>query len=129
MAAEASGDLLALFDRAPLDRRYWTIFALLAAVYVFDFFDLSLIAFILAAIGRSWHLTYGQSALILYGSGLGAVLGALLWGGLADRFGRRAQTVTGTLICAISAGLIASTCFSVSFSSSFISTSERDRRP
>lgn len=106
MAAEASGGLLALLDRAPLDRRYWTIFALLAAVYIFDFFDLSLIAFILAAIGRRWHLTYGQSALILYGSGLGAILGALLWGGLADRFGRRAQTVTGTLICAISAGSI-----------------------
>jgi len=105
-SAEASGGLMALFDRAPLDRRYWTIFGLLAAVYVFDFFDLSLIAFILAAIGRQWHLTYGQSALILYGSGLGAVLGSLVWGGLADRFGRRSLTVSGTFICAVSAGLI-----------------------
>jgi hypothetical protein len=57
MVVEASGGLLTLVDPAPLDRRYWTIFALLAAVYIFDFFDLSLIAFILAAISRRWHLT------------------------------------------------------------------------
>lgn len=106
MAVRTSDDLLAVFDRAPLNRRYWISFALLAAVYVFDFFDFSLIAFILAAIGPQWHLTYGQSALILYGSGLGAILGSLAWGSLADVFGRRAQTVTGTVICAISAGLI-----------------------
>jgi len=99
-------DLLTLFDRAPLNRRYWVSFALLAAVYVFDFFDFSLIAYILAVIGPQWHLTYGQSALILYGSGLGAILGSLVWGSLAEVFGRKGQTVTGTVICAVSAGLI-----------------------
>ncbi len=105
--ALTSDDLLTVFDRAPLNARYWTSFALLAGVYVLDFFDFFLIAFILAVIGPSWHLTYGQSALILYCSGLGAILGSLIWGSLGDVFGRKMQTVTGTLICGISAGLIA----------------------
>jgi putative MFS transporter len=102
-----SDDLLAVFDRAPLNARYWTSFALLGGVYVLDFFDFFLIAFILAVIGPSWHLTYGQSALILYGRGVGAILGSLIWGSLGDVFGRKMQTVTGTLICGVSAGLIA----------------------
>ncbi len=105
--AQTSEDLLAVFDRAPLNARYWTSFALLGGVYVLDFFDFFLIAFILAVIGPSWHLTYGQAALILYGSGLGAIAGSLVWGSLGDVFGRKPQAVTGTLICGVSAGLIA----------------------
>lgn len=99
-------DLLSLFDSAPLNRRYWWSFTLLSAITVLDFFDFFLIAFILAVVGPQWHLTYGESALILYGGGVGAILGALLWGSLSDALGRRLQIVTGTFICAISAGLI-----------------------
>ena len=106
MAAPTSQDLLAVFDRAPLNRRYWTSFGLLAGVYVLDFFDFFLIAFILAVIGPSWHLTYGQAALILYGSGVGAIVGALVWGSLGDVFGRKMQTISGTFICGLAAGLI-----------------------
>ncbi|HEY3909099.1 MAG TPA: MFS transporter [Stellaceae bacterium] len=106
MAAPTSHDLLAVFDRGPLNARYWTSFGLLAGVYILDFFDFFLIAFILAVIGPSWHLTYGQAALILYGSGVGAIVGALVWGSLSDVFGRKLQTVTGTLICGVAGGLI-----------------------
>jgi MFS transporter, putative metabolite:H+ symporter len=106
MTMHTAEDLLSVYDRAPLNRRYWLSFALLAAITVLDFFDFFLIAFILAVIGPQWHLTYGQSALILYGGGLGAIAGALLWGSLSDLWGRKLQIVTGTLICALSAGLI-----------------------
>jgi MFS transporter, putative metabolite:H+ symporter len=106
MAETTPHDLLTLYDRGPLNARYWTSFGLLAGVYVLDFFDFFLIAFILAVIGPQWHLTYGQAALILYGSGLGAILGSLLWGSLSDVFGRKVQTVTGTLICGVAGGLI-----------------------
>src|SRR5579875_1389122 len=106
MRTQASEELLALYDRAPLNRRYWTSFILLAAVYILDFFDFFLIAFILSVIGPRWHLTYGKAALILYGSGVGAIVGSLVWGSLSDVFGRKLQIVTGTLICGVSAGLI-----------------------
>jgi putative MFS transporter len=103
---ESSEGLLSLYDEAPLNRRYWTSFVLLALVYVLDFFDFFLIAFLMAVIGPKWHLTYGAVALIFYGSGIGAILGSLLWGSLGDRFGRKLQTVTGTFICGLSAGAI-----------------------
>ena len=107
MPAQTSDDLLGMFDSAPLNRRYWVIFALMSGVLVLDFFDFFLIAFVMSVIGKEWHLTYGQGALILYGAGLGAIIGSLVFGALGDRFGRKNQTVIGTFICGISAGLIA----------------------
>lgn len=106
MAGQSSEDLLAMFDAAPLNRRYWTSFGLLSVITILDFFDFFLIAFILSKIGPEWKLTYGQSGLILYGGGIGAILGALIWGSLSDVLGRKMQIVTGTFICAASAGLI-----------------------
>ena len=107
MPGQTSEDLLTLFDSAPLNRRYWVTFALMSGVLVLDFFDFFLIAFVMSVIGREWQLTYGEGALILYGAGLGAIVGSLVWGSLGDLFGRKMQTVTGTLICGLSAGLIA----------------------
>ena len=106
MAGQSSDDLLAMFDSAPLNRRYWTSFALLSAITILDFFDFFLIAFILSKIGPEWKLTYGQSGLILYGGGIGAILGALIWGSLSDVLGRKLQIVSGTFICAVSSALI-----------------------
>jgi putative MFS transporter len=106
MAEQTSENLLAMYDTAPLSARYWTSFALLSGVMVLDFFDFFLIAFVMSVIGPEWHLTYGQGALILYGAGVGAIIGSLIWGSLADVFGRKLQTVTGTIICGLCAGLI-----------------------
>jgi putative MFS transporter len=106
MPGQTSEDLLALFDGAPLNRRYWVAFGLLSALFVLEFFDFLVVGYLLAQLGPQWHLTYGQSALILYSGGLGSIVGALVFGGLADAWGRKAQMVIGTFICAISAGLI-----------------------
>ena len=106
MAEQTSDDLLALFDSAPLNARYWTSFIVMSGVLVLDFFDFFLIAFVMSVIGPEWKLTYGQGALILYGAGVGAIVGSLASGSLGDVFGRKAQTVIGTLICGISAGSI-----------------------
>src|SRR5437016_631955 len=54
-----------------------------------EFFDYFLIGFVLAFIVGPWELTYGQSALILLSSGIGAIIGAWFWGWLADQIGRR----------------------------------------
>ena len=107
MPGQTSDDLLALFDAAPLNRRYWVTFILMSAVFVFDFFDFLVVGYLLAVVGPEWHLTYGQSALILYSGGVGAILGALVFGALSDAWGRKYQIVVGTFICAFSSGLIA----------------------
>ncbi|HML11182.1 MAG TPA: MFS transporter [Stellaceae bacterium] len=106
MAEQTSEALLSLYDDAPLNRRFWTSFSIAAAVLVLDFFDFFLIAFVMSAIGPEWKLTYGQGALILYGAGVGAIVGSLVAGSLGDVFGRKALAVIGTLICGICAGCI-----------------------
>jgi putative MFS transporter len=106
MTSQSSESLLSHFDAAPLNRRYWVTFVVMAGVFLLDFFDFFLIAFVMSVIGPRWHLTYGEGAIILYGAGIGAIIGSLAWGSLGDRFGRKLLTVTGTFICGISAGLI-----------------------
>ena len=106
MPGQTADELLSLFDRAPLNRRYWVSFVLLSALFVLEFFDFLVVGYLLAVLGPQWHLTYGQSALILYSGGIGSILGALFFGGLADAWGRKSQMIIGTFICAIAAGLI-----------------------
>ncbi len=107
MPGQTSEDLLALYDRAPLNARYWSTFALMSAVFIFDFFDFLVVGYLLAAVAPEWHLTYGQSAVILYSGGVGAIIGALVFGAFSDAWGRKQQMVIGTFICAVSSGLIA----------------------
>jgi putative MFS transporter len=54
-----------------------------------EFLDLFLIGFILTFVAAPWQLNVGQSSIILISSGIGAIIGALYFGRLADRIGRR----------------------------------------
>src|SRR6201999_29839 len=54
-----------------------------------EFFDYYLIGFVLAFTIKPWHLAFGQSAVILLSSGIGAILGSFIWGRIFDVYGRR----------------------------------------
>jgi putative MFS transporter len=71
-----------------------------------EFFDYFLIGFVLAFIIGPWKLTFGQSAVVLMSSGVGAILGAYFWGWLADRIGRRKVFVGTVLNFSIATGLL-----------------------
>jgi putative MFS transporter len=62
-----------------------------------EFYDFFMIGFVLVFIAGPWRLTYGRSAVVLLSSGIGSMLGAGLWGWLADRIGRR-KVLTATVI-------------------------------
>src|SRR5271163_4775976 len=82
---------------------------ILAAAIIGDaleFFDYFLIGFVLAFLIGPWKLTFGQSAIVLMSSGIGAILGAFAWGWLADRIGRREVFIGTVLNFSIATGLL-----------------------
>jgi putative MFS transporter len=43
---------------------------------------------------------------MLLSAGVGAIIGSLVWGGLADRVGRKVLLVAGIALCALSSGAV-----------------------
>src|SRR5580704_2923906 len=56
-----------------------------------------------------WHLTFGQSGAILLSSGIGAPLGSLFYGWLADKIGRRKVMILTVLNFSLATGAMALT--------------------
>src|SRR5580692_2810251 len=92
-----------------LTRNQWRIIATANLGDMLDFFDFFLIGYVLAFIIGSWKLTFGESAIILLSSGLGAVPGAFFWGWMADRIGRRKVFIATALNVALATGIMAFT--------------------
>ena len=90
----------------------WHQRGILAAAILGDmleFFDYFLIGFVHAFIVKPWHLTFGQSAIILLSSGIGAIIGAFVWGAWADKVGRRKIFIATVLTFSIGTGILAFT--------------------
>src|SRR5215475_13847629 len=82
---------------------------ILAAAIIGDaleFFDFFLIAFVFAFLIGPWKLTFGQTALVFLSSGIGAILGAYIWGWIADRIGRRKVFIGTVLNFSLATGLL-----------------------
>ncbi len=102
--------MLELLDRQKtLTANQWKIIGTANLGDMLDFFDFFLIGYVLAFIVGSWHLTFGQSAMILLSSGLGAVPGAFFWGWMADRIGRRTVFIATALNVSLATGIMALT--------------------
>lgn len=78
---------------------------------VSEFFDMFLIGFIVNLLisDPGWHLTGMHSGIILAGAGLGTVLGAITWGRLADKFGRKNAFVWCIVVLVVFTAMSAAT--------------------
>jgi putative MFS transporter len=92
-----------------LTRNQWKIVTAAAIGDALEFFDYYLIGYVLAFIIKPWQLTYGQSALILLSSGVGAIAGAYIWGYVADRIGRRTVFLATVINFSLATGILALT--------------------
>jgi putative MFS transporter len=106
MRAMSSDELARLLDDVRMGPRHWLMFALLCVAAAMDFFDFYVASFLVAVLSPQWKLTFGQSSLMLMSAGLGSIAGALGWGLLSDKIGRKPGLVLGMIICGLCAGSI-----------------------
>lgn len=71
-----------------------------------EFFDFFLIGYVLAFIIVPWKLSYGETSIVLLSAGIGAMAGAIVFGAVADRIGRRPVFITTVLFFSIATGFM-----------------------
>jgi putative MFS transporter len=76
-------------DERPLTGHQKSLISLVVIGNISEFFDMFLIGFVVSLLVKPWNLTGLEAGVILACSGLGTVLGAIVWGRLADKIGRR----------------------------------------
>ena len=87
MMKSMNGRLLSEYDK-PVREHYY-ILLMSWAGWVFDFYDLTLYTFLLIPIGKELHLSNIHLSYILGTSLAATALGGIIFGVLADRYGRR----------------------------------------
>lgn len=75
--------------------------------WLFDAMDVGLLSFVLAALAKDWHLSSTTTAWIGGINSLGMAIGAILFGWLADKWGRRFVFIFTLLLFSIASGLTA----------------------
>lgn len=77
----------------------WVILVLCMLASMIEGFDIVIIAYTAPAISQDWGVLSSELGMVFSAGVLGMTLGAMMLGGLADRFGRRI-VVTGALLVA-----------------------------
>ena len=96
-------DWLSAIEKSRLTPRYFATIALVVFQEMFEFYDFFLVGYLVSVLAPGWHLTYGQSAMMLLSSGVGAIVGATIGGQLADIVGRKQMIWGGGMIFALGA--------------------------
>src|SRR6202171_2096591 len=97
-------DWLSGIEKSNLTPRYYLTIGLLVAQEMFEFYDFFLVGYLVSVLAPGWKLTYGQSAVMLLGSALGAIVVSLVGGRVADTIGRKKIIWGGGLLFSLAAG-------------------------
>jgi len=89
--------LVARLERLPMSRWHVKARVAVGAVTFFDGFDQLMIAYAMPELAHKWHLTSTAGAWVIAAGGIGMLLGSLVGGRLAGRFGRL-PVVVGAMV-------------------------------
>jgi putative MFS transporter len=98
-----------LEQQKKLTPNQWKLICTANVADLLDFFDFFLIGYVTAALTKEWSLTYWQGGAILLASGLGAAPGAMIWGWLGDKIGRRTVFIWSSVMISLATGIMAFT--------------------
>src|SRR6185437_12351303 len=104
---DTSQGWLDTLEKSPLTPRYYLTIILIVLQEMFEFYDFFLVGYLISVLAPGWHLTYGQSAIMLLSSGVGAIAGATIGGRFADIVGRKRMIWGGGMVFALGAAGIA----------------------
>lgn len=100
------GEISARLERLPNSRWQTKIRVLIGTVTFFEAFDQLLVSYTLPLIKTQWHLSPFSLTLAVTTGSVGMLLGAIVCGGLADRFGRMRVVVAAMLLTAVASLLL-----------------------
>jgi AAHS family 4-hydroxybenzoate transporter-like MFS transporter len=88
MASAATVDVSAVINESPIGRFQYLIFFISMLIMMCDGFDTQAVAYVAPSLAAEWKLAPGSFGPVFAAVLLGAMVGAFLFGYLADRFGR-----------------------------------------
>jgi MFS transporter, AAHS family, 4-hydroxybenzoate transporter len=94
----SNSEIVQLLDEKPLTFTQMTVVALCATIALMDGFDTQAIGYVAPAIVQSWAISKLALGPLFSAGLIGSVLGALIFGSLADRFGRRLLLIFCTVV-------------------------------
>jgi MFS transporter, putative metabolite:H+ symporter len=100
-ASTAGTELIARLERAPFSRWHVRARIVMGSATFFDAFDALSIAFVLPVLVRLWDISAVQIGWLIAVGYLGQLAGALLFGALAERYGRVPSAAGATALMSV----------------------------
>jgi AAHS family 4-hydroxybenzoate transporter-like MFS transporter len=101
MAEDRTIDIKAFIDARPMAPFLWVLVVLCALVVVADGMDVAIMGFVTPSILQDWHVSRPAFGLVISAAPFGLVIGALVAGPSADRFGRKTVLTAAVLLFGI----------------------------
>ncbi|MCL6442429.1 MAG: MFS transporter [Alicyclobacillus sp.] len=89
----------------PMTSRRYRVLLLVSVVMIFEGYDTMIIPYVMPKLGPLWHLTPVENGFLASYGFIGLLVGAIVLGPIADRFGRRSVMIVGLLWFSVFTGL------------------------